>query len=171
MLTSYCMFAMRCDVLEEISFFILSRLGYILKGGCSPIRFGMVHCFVCFRSISRSDMPGRFQHACVGRQTASRLRAEAEGVAPAASAKARGLSPGRKRRSAPSADGRESASDGFGAGLEGKSSVLRSARSDQAHAVESEQCVGGADLTSGPQLGRGRKAWYRQCRPHSDRGV
>ena len=85
----------------------------------------MVHCFVCFRSISRSDMPGRFQHACAGRQTASRLRAEAEGEAPAASAKARGLSPGRKRRSAPSANGRESASDGFGAGLEGKSSVLR----------------------------------------------
>ena len=131
----------------------------------------MVHCFVCFRSISRSDMPGRFQHACAGRQTASRLRAEAEGEAPAASAKTRGLSPGRKRRSAPSANGRESASDGFGAGLEGKSSVLRSARSGQAHAVESAQCVGGADLTSGPQLGRGRKARHRQCCPHSDRGV
>jgi len=60
-----------------------------------------------------------------GKPTAARLRAQAEGAPLQASPGARGRSPGRRRQSGPPEDNRQSASDGFGAGPEGKSSVLR----------------------------------------------
>jgi hypothetical protein len=72
----------------------------------------------------RPKLRGMAPNNALGNPTAARLRAKAERGDSSSPASVRGRSPGRKRQSAGS-DARISSSDGFGAGPEGQSSVLR----------------------------------------------